>query len=202
MVREQSPEARAKQRLHLLASRPRTGCVTDIRNCRDGRAVLPMGRLGIGRAVLPMGRLGIDGLRLRPVTRSARRQRQLCRRRPWGLGSELRRHPAETGIIVYGWFMRWRLGGYSEWSTAGATVDGEHRGVVQQLGPRLLWISVQPGRHSLDLDVGTSRRAFQADLDLAEGEVVLIAFKPPTWIPFRAPGDATWCAPRTVVEPS
>jgi hypothetical protein len=135
------------------------------------------------------------------VTRSDRRERQICHRQPWGLRRQLRRHRGETGIIIYGWFMRWRLSGYFAWSTVGAKVDGEFRGVVQQLGLRLLWISVPAGKRRLDLDVGQRRQAFQAELDLAEGQVVLIAFKPPTWVPFRKPGEPTWCQPRTVVEP-
>ncbi len=122
----------------------------------------------------------------------------VCERRPWGLRRQLRRHQGETGVFVYGWFPRLRTAGRSSWMSLGVWENGSCRGIVEQLGKRLLWIPMQPGRHELELRSGGrwERDWFTPVVDLEHSSIVLVSFRPPGGLFLRRGQPVVWCEPR------
>ena len=132
---------------------------------------------------------------LRRVLMKPSRITDVCRRNPWGLGSLLGRHPGETGIVLYGRFKRliyWPppVG----WEIVTVSINGTERARLDQAKRGPLWISLNPGEHVVEFSgLDPRQRLWSGQLKLAEQDAVLLAFKPPTWLPFTSPGPGRWC---------
>jgi hypothetical protein len=125
-------------------------------------------------------------------------RRNACARQPWGLRRQLRRHEGESGVFVHGWFPRLRYAGRSTWMALGVWIDGSERGVIDQLGNRLLWVPLPPGRHEVELRSGGrwKRDWFCPVLELDDSTIILLAFRPPGGLLLRRGQPVVWCEPR------
>lgn len=123
--------------------------------------------------------------------------RQVCSRRPWGLWWHRRRRAGETGVFVYGWFPRPRNWGPERWKVVGLDVDGKSADILSQYGPRLRWIPLPEGDHTVEIKgLGRREESHTFDVSLRTGQLILVAFMTPNW--FQRPQTPTWCPPRVL----
>jgi hypothetical protein len=90
-----------------------------------------------------------------------------------------------TGLIVHGRYNR--LPGWGSevgWNAITVQIDGVPRGRVYQVVPGPLWFELDAGPHLVEF-IGTHRAVRSEWIKLAEGEAVMIAFKPRERMPFR-----------------
>jgi hypothetical protein len=117
----------------------------------------------------------------------------LCRRKPRGLQRLLQRHSGETGLVVHGFFKRliyWPPA--TGWEVVAVGTNGVDRVALDEVRRGPVWISLTPGEHLIELS-GLEGLLRRDRVTLAEGQALLVAFKPPTWMPFTAVRDAQWC---------
>jgi hypothetical protein len=93
------------------------------------------------------------------------------------------RHSGQSGIIVYGWFVRYRYwDNRSGWQALVVHTDRQHRGVLTQLKRGPLWIDLPPGTHLVTVLAGKGkpRPAYEETIDFGSSTVVFIGVSPPT----------------------
>lgn len=126
--------------------------------------------------------------------------RDLCRRTPRGLRRLVEGHRGEAGIIVYGWFKR--LIYWPEvrgWPVVTISVDGERLAMLDEVRRKPVWIPLMAGEHVVDFD-GLNGRLHKQRIQLVPGEIRLIVFRPPLWLPLRRSTPARWCSRRVSAD--
>jgi hypothetical protein len=120
----------------------------------------------------------------------------VCRRKPRGLQRLLRQRSGETGLVVHGLFKRliyWppAIG----WEVVTVGTDGIDRVTLDEVRRGPVWISLTPGQHLIEFR-GLEGVLWSDRVTLAEGQALLVGFKPPTWMPFTAARRPQWCLRR------
>jgi hypothetical protein len=120
----------------------------------------------------------------------------VCRRKPRGLQRLLQQHSDETGLVVHGVFKRliyWppAIG----WEVVTLGTNGVDRLALDEVRRGPVWIPLTPGEHLIDFS-GLEGALWSDRVTLAEGQALLVVFKPPTWMPFTAVRGPQWCLRR------
>lgn len=115
---------------------------------------------------------------------------------PPGTRRVLTRHKGATGVVVYARYNLMRGWPTSPgWDAIGVRIDREKkaRDILRQLRRGPIWLGLDPGRHRIAfLGAFNPPEVRSFDVDLTEGEVILIDFVPiGTW-PFYRPDQPVW----------
>lgn len=116
----------------------------------------------------------------------------LCERNSRALRRLRQLHSEETGLVVQGWFKRliyWPPA--RGWEVVTVKVDGQRRATLDETRRRPEWIALKPGVHLVQF-LGLDGELRAEEIEFGK-HPVLVAFKPPTWMPFKGPGRGQWC---------